>query len=158
MREGHIADETAQTLINLSRPLNYPDGIEPTQLSVTFKSFCCRLSHLSKRRFPLRTEVEKANNSRLEKLPLPAHTYIATDWPGHDSKMKPISREKAKRLLNDLVTPPEISLRVCDLSLVLRDKTNQSHPLAGRRSSYAYTGTFFRSFIIKGITENSRAI
>lgn len=61
LRRGEISPATQRTLTGLSRPLSQDDGILPTQL------------------FPLRTEVDRANASRLAALSGPAHTFVARD-------------------------------------------------------------------------------
>ena len=64
-------------------------------------------------RFPIRAEVEAANNQRLDKLADPTHVYQAEDRPGVDVRGNPISRQTMLQLLDRLVVPREISLKVC---------------------------------------------
>lgn len=65
-------------------------------------------------RFPTRKEVDTANTNRLNRIKEElSYTYIAVDQPGFDDDRKPIPMEKAKKLLDNLVAPKEIVLKVC---------------------------------------------
>lgn len=61
LRRGEISPATQRILTGLSRPLPQDNGLLPTQL------------------FPLRTEVDRANASRLAALPGPTHAFQARD-------------------------------------------------------------------------------
>jgi len=63
-------------------------------------------------RFPLRREVESCNNNRLAALACPDHTFISVDSAGYDFKNEPISVESAQNLLDRLVAPSTITLKV----------------------------------------------
>lgn len=73
-----------------------------------FPPFNC----ISLSRYPLRVEVEYANQSRLNKLPKPEIEYLARDFPGYDIRRQPIPLAKATELLNRLIVLPRLSLRV----------------------------------------------
>jgi len=94
MRQGVLTVEDVQHLHSLSRPLHYPDGIEPSQL------------------FPLRRDVEGCNNDRLKELPGVQHIYQAMDSAGYDVYGLPISRENAQSLLDRMIATPIIPLKV----------------------------------------------
>lgn len=63
--------------------------------------------------YPTRKEVQAANEARLMTLASPEHTYKASDEPGLDDAGNPVSTERAKTILNRLVVPEEITLKVC---------------------------------------------
>ncbi|KAF7339973.1 ATP-dependent DNA helicase PIF1 [Mycena venus] len=93
MRFGKIGDLKAFTA--LARPVEYTDGIQPTEL-------------LSRRE-----EVERVNNQRLAQLPGNCETYAALDVPGWNAnKNEPITREQMEKLLDRLVVPKMIGLKI----------------------------------------------
>jgi len=94
MRLGRLAGPTVEKFKNLSREVEYSDDIKPTEL------------------FPLRKEVEDANMHRLRALELPQHPYIARDFPGFDSKKQIVPMKTAKKLLDHLVAPEKLFLRL----------------------------------------------
>lgn len=63
-------------------------------------------------RFPIRAEVDKANQRQLNKLLGPVYRYYATDKAGTKSNGYPLTNEEAKKLLDRLVAPDEIALKV----------------------------------------------
>ncbi|KAF8845463.1 hypothetical protein BDN67DRAFT_892504, partial [Paxillus ammoniavirescens] len=94
MRFGRLDDETIQAFYKLSRPLHYDDGIGPTQL------------------YPTRAEVNCANQTRLHALPGQVIQYDATDTAGSDSNGVRVSEQQMERLLERLVAPRVIKLKV----------------------------------------------
>ncbi|KIJ07606.1 hypothetical protein PAXINDRAFT_158369 [Paxillus involutus ATCC 200175] len=94
MRFGRLDDETIQAFYKLSRPLHYDDGIGPTQL------------------YPTRAEVNRANQTRLHALPGQIIQYDATDTAGSDSNGVRVSEQQMERLLERLVAPRVIQLKV----------------------------------------------
>lgn len=112
MRFGQMDPSTVEQFKKLSRPVNYTDGIGPTQL------YSCRLNLFltfhqdSIFRYPTRHEVDKANETRLKELPDKAHTYQSMDLPGRDSKGERISEQTMERLLERLIASKIISLKV----------------------------------------------
>ncbi|KAF9229714.1 hypothetical protein BS17DRAFT_689311, partial [Gyrodon lividus] len=94
MRFGKLDDEAIQAFHELSRPLRYDDGIGPTQL------------------YPTRSEVDRANQTRLHALPGQEIQYNATDSPGSDSNGARVSEQQMERLLERLVAPRFIQLKV----------------------------------------------
>lgn len=85
MRLGKISDDTVRAFCALSRPLQFSDGIETTEL------------------FPTRLEVERSNNKRLNELPGRPYRFDAQDT-GH-----PDIRD---RLLQNMMAPKTMELRV----------------------------------------------
>ncbi len=63
--------------------------------------------------YALRSEVENANSSRLKNLPGEQHTYRARDIPGIDAYGNPTKSDAMEKLLDRLVVPREVSLKVC---------------------------------------------
>lgn len=63
-------------------------------------------------RFSTRVEVEGANTTRLNKLTGETILYQATETAGLDSKGQRISVEVMARLLDRLVVPKQITLKV----------------------------------------------
>ncbi|KAG1904438.1 uncharacterized protein F5891DRAFT_922615, partial [Suillus fuscotomentosus] len=64
---GKLDKASFQAFFSLSRPVVYEDGIRPTQL------------------YPIRSEVDLANQRKLASLPGDGIKYSATDSPGRDS-------------------------------------------------------------------------
>ncbi|KZT22126.1 hypothetical protein NEOLEDRAFT_1072215, partial [Neolentinus lepideus HHB14362 ss-1] len=95
LRIGQLSERIVDEFRQLSRPIIYTDGIEPTEL------------------YPTRREVEGANRSRLLALPDPYHMYRAVDTPGYNDENKMISLNTMDRLLDRLVAQKEITLKVC---------------------------------------------
>ncbi|KAH0590267.1 hypothetical protein H2248_012563 [Termitomyces sp. 'cryptogamus'] len=93
MRFGQINDKSAFTA--LSRKVEYADGIEPTEL------------------FSTRSEVDNANTFRLGQLKTEARIYTANDIPGTDSNGVRVTPVQMARLLERLVVPKKIHLKVC---------------------------------------------
>lgn len=84
MRLGRISEDTIRTFKSLSRPLNFDDGLEVTEL------------------FPTRQEVERSNESRLRNLPGSIYHYDASD------SGEPKLREK---LLSNMMAPKAVDLK-----------------------------------------------
>jgi hypothetical protein len=70
------------------------------------------ISFLDETSFPLRAEVEGCNNQRLKELTGGIQIYHAMDSRGYNAKGEPVDKEMAQRLLDRLVAPREISLKV----------------------------------------------
>ncbi|KOG97292.1 DNA helicase PIF1 [Saccharomyces eubayanus] len=87
MRLGNIDDETEREFKKLSRPLP-DDEIIPAELYST------------------RMEVERANNSRLSKLPGRVHVFNAIDGGALEDE------ELKERLLQNFLAPKELHLKV----------------------------------------------
>lgn len=62
--------------------------------------------------FPLRRDVDDCNHSRLQALPEPMQTYFAMDGAGNDVRGIPIPTGNAQTLLDRLIAPPVVSLKV----------------------------------------------
>lgn len=62
--------------------------------------------------FSTRREVDNANFTRSNHLNTEAHTYVAMEYPGIDSKGERVSKEHMERLLERLVVPNTIQLKV----------------------------------------------
>ncbi|KAI6136943.1 P-loop containing nucleoside triphosphate hydrolase protein [Pisolithus sp. B1] len=94
LRWGVTNSEVVQAFRALARPVSYTDGIGPTEL------------------YPLRAEVERANRTRLDALPGSGTRYDATDTPGINSYGEKVSLPQMERLLDRLVAPRSILLKV----------------------------------------------
>ncbi|KAL2289385.1 hypothetical protein FJTKL_02383 [Diaporthe vaccinii] len=86
LRRGEISPVTQRILTSLSGPLSQDDGILPTQL------------------FPLRTEVDRANASRLAALSGPAQTFVARDSGSAE-------QGKKQRLLENMMAVRTLELK-----------------------------------------------
>lgn len=84
MRLGRVSEQTVQTFKSLSRPLQFNDDFEATEL------------------FPLRSEVDRSNEMRLRHLPGEIHRFDAADTG------EPSVREK---LLENMMAPKSIELK-----------------------------------------------
>ncbi|KAG2345306.1 hypothetical protein BDR05DRAFT_880717 [Suillus weaverae] len=93
MRFGKLDKASIQAFQSLSRPVEYEDGIGPTQL------------------YPTRSEVDSANQRKLASLPGDGIMYPATDTPGRDSNDNLVSLEQMGRLLERLVAQRVIHLK-----------------------------------------------
>ncbi|KAI3622451.1 mitochondrial dna helicase [Moniliophthora roreri] len=94
MRVGALTDPQIQKLQSLSRPLVYPDDIEPTEL------------------YPTRAEVDACNQKRMAGLSGTTHTYLAMDRAGHDVNGNMIPKEQVIKLLDKLlISPSTITLK-----------------------------------------------
>ncbi|KII93468.1 hypothetical protein PLICRDRAFT_152207, partial [Plicaturopsis crispa FD-325 SS-3] len=60
----------------------------------------------------MRREVDYANNSRLQKLEGAGQVYAAHDYPGWDAEGNPTLDDKVPRMLERLVAPKSIVLKV----------------------------------------------
>jgi ATP-dependent DNA helicase PIF1 len=103
MRLGQIDDDIVAQFTALSREVQYDDGIEPTEL------------------YPRREQVEKANNARLEKLPGRLIEYESTDRGGVDSNGKSVHPETATKLLERLLAPPLLQLKIGAQVMLIRN-------------------------------------
>ena len=92
-------------------------------------------------RFPLRTEVESCNNTRLAALPGPEYTYNAVDSVGYDYRDQPIPEESANILLDRLVAVPKLSLKVSKILPAFFSDLACILFILGKCSSDANTGT-----------------
>lgn len=63
-------------------------------------------------RYPTRNEVYIANSSRLAQIEAPVFTYNSEDRPGVDADNDRISIDKMKKLLDRLIAPKVIELKV----------------------------------------------
>lgn len=86
LRRGEIPAATQRVLAGLSRPLPQHDGLLPTQL------------------FPLRTEVDRANATRLSALGGPVHAFVARD----SGSAEPGKRQ---RLLENMMAVGQLELK-----------------------------------------------
>ncbi|KAF5384756.1 hypothetical protein D9757_006264 [Collybiopsis confluens] len=94
MRFGDMSEKTIKTFRSLDRVVHYEDGVQPTQL------------------YPRREQVDHANRTRLAELSGEMHSYVAMDIPGTDSDGKQVTLEHMGRLLDRLVVPKFIHLKV----------------------------------------------
>lgn len=62
--------------------------------------------------FPTRKEVDYANQYRLARLPGQSSTYEARDSAGIDSKGQPVNLVARDKLLERLVVPKVVQLKV----------------------------------------------
>ena len=69
--------------------------------------------------FPLREQVRKANETRLLRLTGISQTFVAMDVGGFDVNDRHINLDQAKKLLDRIIAPETIELKV-RLNLALR--------------------------------------
>ncbi|KAI5368000.1 putative AAA+ ATPase domain, DNA helicase Pif1, P-loop containing nucleoside triphosphate hydrolase [Septoria linicola] len=87
MREGRLTQSSIEAFKKLSRPLNYEDSLEATEL------------------FPTRQEVEKANTDRLGQLQGESFVFPARDGGSIQDK------GQRDRLLSNCLAPESITLK-----------------------------------------------
>ncbi|KAF5356106.1 hypothetical protein D9756_004033 [Leucocoprinus leucothites] len=94
MRYGKMQESTIRIFKSLERNVTYSDGIEPTEM------------------YPTRREVANANTWRLGRLPGEPRIYEAQDHKGVDHKGEQISHERMLDILDKLVAPKTLELKV----------------------------------------------
>ncbi|WVQ78705.1 hypothetical protein IAT38_000792 [Cryptococcus sp. DSM 104549] len=82
MRKGIITDEHVKILKTLARSVDYPDGVEPVGL------------------YPIKKQVEKINQARLDALPTEGNEYGADDKPGWRAEGTRLTKAQATEALN----------------------------------------------------------
>ncbi|KAI8995451.1 hypothetical protein BD414DRAFT_409642, partial [Trametes punicea] len=106
MRFGRLYPEIVTAFRELSREVQYKDGIEPTEL------------------YPTRNEVESANSSRLRRLPGYPKIYESLDLPGRDEEGQPYPPERVERALKDLVVPKKLPLKEGAQVMLVKVRSN----------------------------------
>nr|GAT43685.1 DNA repair and recombination protein [Mycena chlorophos] len=94
MRFGNVDEQAVAVFQTLQREVKYEDEIQPTEI-------------LSRR-----DEVEWANNRRLDMLTGETRRYTAQQFAGRNSEGQQITHEQMEKLLEKLVVPKQISLKV----------------------------------------------
>ncbi|KAI0336180.1 hypothetical protein GY45DRAFT_1238914 [Cubamyces sp. BRFM 1775] len=111
MRYGRMNAETTKAFRDLSRPVTYTDGIEPTEL------------------YPTRQEVDSANSHRLKQLPENSRLYHALDLPGRDEEGHKYPPLRIERALRDVIVPKVLALKVgAQVMLVKVRHGTRPHP------------------------------
>jgi ATP-dependent DNA helicase PIF1 len=100
LRFGRLDAPTIAAFMALSRPIKYEDGIEPSEL------------------YPTRREVDYSNQRRLNAIKAEIHRYDALDKPGRTDDGKPVSQEQANKVLERLMAPGRIMLKVSHSSSI----------------------------------------
>lgn len=113
MHVGDLNPATVQMFKSLSKEIIYNDGLVPTELYAPVKFPACASNPSCSNRFPTRNEVDTANANRLERIKEIPRPYNASDFPGEDDKGNCISFEKMEKLLDNLVAPKTVILKVC---------------------------------------------
>lgn len=88
MRFGRLSVQSEMAFKALARPVHYNDDIEPTEL------------------FPMRGDVDRSNNARLNALTTDGWSYTSSDG---GAVTDPVQREK---LLSNFMAPQHIALKV----------------------------------------------
>lgn len=113
MRFGEMSESTVQVFSGLNRPVNYGDGVQPTELYDGIDMILVLSSlPVSVDRFPLRHQVDDANKTRLSQLSGDPHTYNALDTGGRDLNGEWVGPVQRDRLLERLVVPKSLTLKV----------------------------------------------
>ncbi|OJA07958.1 hypothetical protein AZE42_05930 [Rhizopogon vesiculosus] len=102
-RSGKLLDWHIREFMKLKRVVDYSDGISPTQL------------------FPLKSQVESCNKTHLDVLSGEQVTYSAMDSRGFDMHENRIPIVVAEQLLDRLVVPKVISLKIGAQVMLLRN-------------------------------------
>ncbi|OCF36037.1 ATP-dependent DNA helicase PIF1 [Kwoniella heveanensis CBS 569] len=101
MRFGKLTPKSIEAFRSLSRPIDYTDNIEPTEL------------------FPRREDVDKSNGTRLKQLNTDGYSYAAIDG---GAVTDPVQREK---LLANFMAPGFLELKV-DAQVMLIKNVDES--------------------------------
>ncbi|WVQ95472.1 hypothetical protein IAU59_002569 [Kwoniella sp. CBS 9459] len=101
MRFGKLTPKSIEAFRSLSRPIDYTDNIEPTEL------------------FPRREDVDKSNSTRLRQLNTDGYSYSAVDG---GAVTDPVQREK---LLANFMAPGFIELKI-DAQVMLIKNVDES--------------------------------
>lgn len=94
MRFGEMSESTINIFRGLNRNVNYEDNVQPTEL------------------FPHREQVDGANRTRLSQLPGESQIYVAFDTTGTDLNGNKVNDVQRDRLLDRLVVPKILTLKV----------------------------------------------
>lgn len=89
----------------------------------TLVDSCFQLRH----RFPLRAQVELANNERLEALEGDELTYYARDFPGYDMFQNELTEGQASKLLDNGLAPRLLRLRVGAQVMLTKVRKTQTY-------------------------------
>ena len=119
MRTGILADWHIEEFQKLCREIHYEDGINPTLLYVP-RSIQCIVFILFPSRYPLKGQVEQYNFECLGKLEGEKVDYKAMDARGHDIYGHRLTSLQAEKLLEKLVCPKEVPLKVGAQVMLLR--------------------------------------
>ncbi|KAF8446334.1 hypothetical protein L210DRAFT_2970581 [Boletus edulis BED1] len=119
MRTGVLAEWHIKEFLKLSREIHYDDGINPTQLYVT-RSLRGIFFVVYLFRFPLKGQVQQHNLQCLGKLEGETRLYKAMDARGHDIYGDRLTILQAEKLLEKLVCPKEVPLKVGAQVMLLR--------------------------------------
>lgn len=140
MRLGELTASMNQTLKTLNRKVEYPDGIEPTELYAT------------------RYEVENANASRLRKLTGARHFYLKQD----DIPAARTDAQKAalvKRLEDAVMSPQRLELRHGAQVMLIRNMDSSLvNGSLGKVLAFLTLESFnavFQDSVMKGISQDS---
>ncbi|WVF67909.1 hypothetical protein IAT40_002671 [Kwoniella sp. CBS 6097] len=101
MRFGKLTPKSIEAFRSLSRPIDYNDNIEPTEL------------------FPRREDVDKSNSTRLRQLNTDGYSYAAVDG---GAVTDPVQREK---LLANFMAPGFLELKI-DAQVMLIKNVDES--------------------------------
>jgi ATP-dependent DNA helicase PIF1 len=114
LRFGCISQETIYKFSKLKRPIEFNDGVEPTELYVA-QCFPFFIFSDTIYRFPRNTEVQNSNDVRLQKLASDEYVYTSYD----DGAMEdPLERSK---LLDELKAPAKLVLKVGAQVMLIRN-------------------------------------
>jgi len=123
MRWGQINKQFIPKFHRLSREIPYEDEIGPTEL------------------YPTRSEVERANNTRLAQITENPVNFQAVDRPGLDEEGNPrVSLQEMERLLDRLVALPTVVLKT-GAQVMLIKNLEQGHLVNGSTGRVIAFGT-----------------
>lgn len=135
MRLGKMSPATVREFKSLSRPLNFHDELEATELYVSSPLPSCYLLTMS--RYPRREEVENANQNRMRKLSGQIMTFNAID----SGVAEPNTR---KSLLNNMIAPEVLELKKGAQVMLIKNIDGQLvNGSLGIVQSFMDEGTFF---------------
>ncbi|KAB5588519.1 hypothetical protein CTheo_8037 [Ceratobasidium theobromae] len=111
MRIGELSDTSIALLNTLSREMDFPDGIKPTEI------------------YPYRHLVERANNDRMARLASEGRLFMAEDKAGVDAFGIRISQMEARKMLETRV-PESLTLRT-DAQVMCVQNISESNLMNG---------------------------
>lgn len=94
MRVGHVTPESDQLLRSLARPVQYSDGIGPTEL------------------YPVRRMADESNAKHLKLLPGDVIEFESKDTYGRDEYKETIDPTYANHVLGRMIVPQKVKLKV----------------------------------------------
>ncbi|GJE87830.1 ATP-dependent DNA helicase PIF1 [Phanerochaete sordida] len=140
MRFGRVTGRTARAFRALSEPVDYEDGIEPTEL------------------FSTRREVEEANDRKLAQIRESPWEYAADDSPGFNAYGRRVGAQTMSTLLERLLAQQSMTLKVGAQVMLIKNIEQGSliNGSVGKVTGFMTAIEASREHILIGVTKRRR--